>query len=757
MDFDPTPFYLTYGLVYWVQLVAVISVACLVLGLLLSFSAAGARGGAVFASGLKSFFSDLFSISPRRVIALAGLTLKEAMRRKALLVFVVFAVLLMFAGWFLTDSNNRADLQVHVHITFMLTTISWLILPVVMFLSCWGIPEDIRIRSLHTVVTKPARRVEVVLGRMLGFSSMATVILVLMGVIGYIWIQRQVPESAKKRLTCRVPVYGSLFFLDREGLPKRTGINVGDPWLYRSFVEGNTRQRAIWVFPGVTPENLGDELKIESRFEAFRTVKGTEDSIEGGIEAQYSLVNDPREEAFASFGAAVSFRPAAEAMRAGDFLNAAEEWESLAERISTDPKDFPVIEMRHISIASELAAVIVKSVGGDFEEVVQAFESLRAAAVDANPENTKSYEAIAQCCQTLSEVLSERGLDLAESMPRIHVPLESFRISEYHEGDDYQTFPRELVYPADYESQARFLANTISDLNEQGRVAEGSGLSASLVDTLTDDFDIAPVNAELLVDVLNEEIESGTLETSDGKLATADESRWLQYFDKLVQEEKLISQDPAGWLLKADLFEDLAPNERLRVEVACLNDQMYLGMARADMFIRLPDNSFLSGFTKSLLSIGLMLALVVVIGVTASCVVKGPVAFFFTLTVFVIGQFFHTLMQRLIAGVVEGGGLLESAVLIVQHRNPSTGMDATEGTQQLVQTFDAGTTFFLRIMSGIIPDFGVFSGASAYVENGFDVPWASSVLPALATFFGFLIPCVLIGAACLKFRELEAK
>lgn len=87
--------------------------------------------------------------------ALTSLTLKEAIRRKALLVFAVFALLLMFAGWFLTNSNERAELQVGIHIAFILQTISWIMMPVVFFLSCWSLPEDIRIRSLHTVVTKP--------------------------------------------------------------------------------------------------------------------------------------------------------------------------------------------------------------------------------------------------------------------------------------------------------------------------------------------------------------------------------------------------------------------------------------------------------------------------------------------------------------------------------------------------------------------------------------------------------------------------
>ena len=186
-------------------------------GLFLGFIGSLTSGGnplKVFANGLTGFIKDIFTISPRRVSAIAGLTVKEAWRRKALLVFVVFAILLMFAGWFITDQNDRAELQLNVHITFMLTTISWLILPVVMFLSCWGLPEDIRIRSLHTVVTKPVRRIEVVLGRMLGFMTMSTVILLVMGVTGYVWITRQAPESLsdssdrdrRQFLTCRVPV-----------------------------------------------------------------------------------------------------------------------------------------------------------------------------------------------------------------------------------------------------------------------------------------------------------------------------------------------------------------------------------------------------------------------------------------------------------------------------------------------------------------------------------------------------------------------
>jgi hypothetical protein len=761
MDFDPPTYNIAFGITSWLKLVGIIGVIAIAIGALGAFSRNGASGGAAFGAGFTSFFRDLFAVSPRRVIALARLTLIESMRRKALLVFVVFAIMLMFGGWFLTNSNDRQDLQVSVHITFMLTTISWLILPVVMFLSCWGLPEEIRVRSLHTVVTKPVRRVEVVMGRILGFSTLATAILLLMGVVGYIWIQRQVSPSsdpnAPSQLTCRVPAYGNLFFLDRNSLPKNAGINVGDPWLYRSFVEGNTRSRAVWIFHDVTPDRMGDQLNLEARFEAFRTVKGSDATINEGVEAQYTLVRNMREDAFSSFGVGASFRPAAEAMRDGSFQNAADLLSDAAARMNTSQGDFPEVDCHQVSIACIQAEYVLTELGDEFKDVVDAFVLFGQLAREIKTGSDASYADLSTACEALAVVLRTRGQDLMETMPRIEVPLESFRVSEYHEGENVTSYPRKLSYAADYEATARFLAGVTAEWNEQGKMVDGAELAPGLADGLAESAGVSIENAELFVEVLQEQIDADGLTITDGQLKITDDSRWLQYFMKLVQEEKLISRDPEGWILEADVFDDLASNSILRVDVACLNHQMFLGMARPDLFIRLKDNSFLQGYSKALLNIGLMLSLVVVLGVTASCVVKGPVSFFFTLAVFVIGQFFHELMLRIVGGAEEGGGLVESAMLIYQHRNPSTGMDASERTQQVVKTLDSGVVGILDIASNIIPDFSIFSDSAAYIENGFDVPWNSSVLPAILTFFGFLIPCIIIGAACLKFRELESK
>ncbi len=290
MNFDPVPFPLLESFLLWLLVVGSATCIVLVVSLVATIAAVGARGPAVFANELGAMVGDLISLSPRRIFALAQLTFREAVRRKALMVFVVFAILFMFAGWFLSSSNLAPEFQVKIYVSFVLRAISWLVLPVVLLLACWGIPEDIRQRSMHTVVVKPARRLELVIGRMLGYSFVALVVLSVMGVVGWGWIKRQLPIAAKSQLVCRQPVHGVLSFLDREGVPTDKGLNVGDVWMFHSFIEGATKARAIWTFEGVGPQALDSEgnLVLENRFQSFRSHKG---DMRRSIYFQYTFVN----------------------------------------------------------------------------------------------------------------------------------------------------------------------------------------------------------------------------------------------------------------------------------------------------------------------------------------------------------------------------------------------------------------------------------------------------------------------------------
>src|SRR5579863_4506152 len=252
LNFNPVPFDVAAGLKEWAVVMVIALAVVFVTTLVISILTLGLAGPAEVLKHVFGGFVDLFGTSPRRCLALTHLTFREAMRRKTLWVFAVFAVLFLFAGWFLSDVTPDADLQVKNYVSFVLRTISWLILPVALLLACWGLPEDIKARSLHTVVTKPVRRHEIVLGRILGYSAIGGLVLGGMGAVGYVWINRQLPDSTRSQLTARVPIYGVIRFIDKDGNEKdqqgnvlQAGINVGDESMFRSFIEGNTKARAV--------------------------------------------------------------------------------------------------------------------------------------------------------------------------------------------------------------------------------------------------------------------------------------------------------------------------------------------------------------------------------------------------------------------------------------------------------------------------------------------------------------------------------
>ena len=59
-----------------------------------------------------------------------------------------------------------------------------------LFLSTASIPADIKSKTIYTIVTKPVRSGELVLGRIFGFVAVVTVLLVVMGVISYLFVVR---------------------------------------------------------------------------------------------------------------------------------------------------------------------------------------------------------------------------------------------------------------------------------------------------------------------------------------------------------------------------------------------------------------------------------------------------------------------------------------------------------------------------------------------------------------------------------------
>ncbi len=303
------------------------------------------RGGDITYRTVSAGFRELFEISPRRIWALARLAMKEAWRRRVWVALAIFVIILIFAGWFLkTDHQDPAKL----YISFVLTATTYLVLGIALLLSAFSLPGDFKSKTIYTVVTKPVRSGEIVLGRILGFTLIGTLLLATMAVCSYVFVTRSlahthtVESSTVKKMSgsegasegrttrdgyhrhfielgrseqddqalsnhghyhpieqrgddyrvlqaenfmrARVPRWGKLEYLDRQGVSKKRGISVGSEWTYRSFIEGGSQASAIWTFDGVRPPSFLNDPEVEEKYKGlpigiivrvFRTHKGT--------------------------------------------------------------------------------------------------------------------------------------------------------------------------------------------------------------------------------------------------------------------------------------------------------------------------------------------------------------------------------------------------------------------------------------------------------------------------------------------------
>ncbi|MDX1944847.1 MAG: hypothetical protein SFU86_05510, partial [Pirellulaceae bacterium] len=98
-------------------------------------------------------------------------------------------------------------------------------------------------------------------------------------------------------LIARAPIFGKLQILGKDGNASE-GINVGNEWTYRGYIEGGTpgtqtKAAAIWTFEGVTREKFPekkypDGLPLELTLRVFRSYKG---DIERGVLGEIVLRN----------------------------------------------------------------------------------------------------------------------------------------------------------------------------------------------------------------------------------------------------------------------------------------------------------------------------------------------------------------------------------------------------------------------------------------------------------------------------------
>jgi len=117
--------------------------------------------------------------------AVATNTLKQAIRMKIAAVFIILLIVLLPAmGVSITgDGTLKGRLQTFVSYGFSLTSFLLCLLTIVV--SVYSLTSDIQQRQIYTVLTKPIRRFQLLLGKLLGIILLDVVLLVLFSAVIY--------------------------------------------------------------------------------------------------------------------------------------------------------------------------------------------------------------------------------------------------------------------------------------------------------------------------------------------------------------------------------------------------------------------------------------------------------------------------------------------------------------------------------------------------------------------------------------------
>ena len=131
----------------------------------------------------------------RAVFAIAANTLREAVRNKVFGSLMFFASLMLFFSLVLAQMSLHQEVRLVLNVTFFASTIFTMILSV--YSSVTLLHTEFERRTIYTILTKPIRRWQFLLGKYLGVLALVTIILVVMSALSalILWTQDAVFSS----------------------------------------------------------------------------------------------------------------------------------------------------------------------------------------------------------------------------------------------------------------------------------------------------------------------------------------------------------------------------------------------------------------------------------------------------------------------------------------------------------------------------------------------------------------------------------
>lgn len=680
-------------------------------------------------------FVEPAKISPRRVAALAWLAVKESLRNRVLVALAVFGLVLMFAGWFLAGGSNEATL-------FLRSIFFWtpfLVILVTLLLGCFSLPNDIRQKTIFTLVTKPIRASEIVLGRVLGFVIVGTAMMAVMCLLGYLFVVRMVDHRHQVVAEEVTPV----------DLPPPDG--------------------------KFTAETIIERGRL-TRFGGAATPQPGADAPAGApLNANAAAAAEPGEAAAAPSGAGHFHRYWLAANGEGRTDDEAGHWHVVTADVTPrihfarpEPGDARRVQLHFTEPMDPVAAVnpqLYELSGGLTVAEVRISDDNRRVTLTASDKvavDTTTVRVAGPLASRFGRSLEAAGPIVIASAdpPRdvsryvVHGPEETFRARApvYGKLRFRDRYGKPVAHGINVGSIWTY-RSYIQGATEAAAIWEFENVSPEQYG------DILPL--EMIVRVFRthkgriERTIRGTIvlrNPANPRIASVprqflakDGQIDRQHFARSVQ-----GIDAQDRRVELDLYRDLVHDGRIEVVLQCQESGQLFGAAQPDAYLLAREGSFGGNYLRACVAMWFPMVLVVGLGVMASTFLSGPVAMLATGFTLVAG-YFVSFIAKVAAGALPGGGPIEASVRLIRQMNLVQPLEKGS-TTDLIQYADKGLQRVWRAVANMVPDFGGFL-RDDYLANGFLIPGDHLAILAMKT-LGYLLPVLFIGYFVLKNREV---
>jgi hypothetical protein len=656
-------------------------------------------------------FKDLIRFAPRRVWAISGVCFSESIRRRILWItpIAILGVIVVAQLQKPIDEQDaiRQTTKFCLFATGLVVTISAIIL------ACTSLPREIENRVIFTVVTKPTTRLEIILGKIVGFARVSAAILLIMGLFtwGYLHL---------RALSLQHDIQDRLNVGAVEAISKPTLQHYVDAGLL------NAKSLA-------TPASMNIYARLPREGDPHRYF-----TSDGMVLIPFVLppdtlaAADPHSQQYTGPGMVIHVRVGYDAATVPAPATAPSSVEF------TGPSPL---------VSSTQPAGTPKTHSGPPDLQVQIFDSNQNTALTNEINGGKPFTLNSPDGTILNIPVASSAVASLTKLPYIYVALLGATPDVNYWIDSK---PAALAVPVTSQSKPQILQPTnptdpsqpaqfafLSHQGTYGQQIKGDVPDKASVCVYTfRDVNTASTGAAVPIE-MRIGIEHGGDDNEETDVPARVNLAVLNQKTGQLTDAGIVTPENNRTVYATVPTAALAGGN-FQVIVRCLSPDQWIGLTPASLSIVQSESSFGLNLVKSLVILWLLAILVIAIAIFCSTFLSWPIAIVLTLVI-LLG---HWGVQEL--GDAATAGLGRQFVQDFGVRDPAASLALSSTVEQLNK--------MLNTVSIVLPDISQFS-ATEDIERGISIP-AERLADALAVLLGFGIPLSVLAYVFLKKKEV---